>query len=192
MALIDCPECSRQISNKAPACPHCGVPMPPAEKEPIPANAVQPVVSSPDEAQAEVKRVGPGYPYEAPTSTPPKKETSWGTWLTALFLAGAAIWYFQSPLYKNQYKPEMPVKVGFRPSITGPGLVLRVENSSDRHLSILATLTNPSINDSRNFRLDVPPGGTSETGYREGWRLASGDRIVLTHDDYRNWQGSIP
>lgn len=27
MALIDCPECKRQISDKAPACPHCGNPM---------------------------------------------------------------------------------------------------------------------------------------------------------------------
>ena len=27
MALIDCPECGKQISNKAPTCPGCGVPM---------------------------------------------------------------------------------------------------------------------------------------------------------------------
>ncbi|MDB4683898.1 zinc ribbon domain-containing protein [bacterium] len=25
MALIDCPECSNKISDKAPSCPHCGV-----------------------------------------------------------------------------------------------------------------------------------------------------------------------
>ena len=25
MALIDCPECSKEISDKAPSCPHCGV-----------------------------------------------------------------------------------------------------------------------------------------------------------------------
>lgn len=27
MALINCPECGREISDKAPACPHCGVPL---------------------------------------------------------------------------------------------------------------------------------------------------------------------
>jgi len=27
MALISCPECGREISDKAPACPHCGVPL---------------------------------------------------------------------------------------------------------------------------------------------------------------------
>jgi hypothetical protein len=27
MALIQCPECSKTVSNTAPACPHCGVPI---------------------------------------------------------------------------------------------------------------------------------------------------------------------
>lgn len=27
MALMKCPECTREISDKAPACPHCGYPI---------------------------------------------------------------------------------------------------------------------------------------------------------------------
>lgn len=27
MALISCPECRREVSDKAPACPHCGYPI---------------------------------------------------------------------------------------------------------------------------------------------------------------------
>ena len=27
MALIECPECGKQVSSKAPACPGCGAPM---------------------------------------------------------------------------------------------------------------------------------------------------------------------
>lgn len=27
MALINCFECNKQISDQAPACPHCGVPL---------------------------------------------------------------------------------------------------------------------------------------------------------------------
>ena len=27
MALIKCPECGREVSDKAPACPHCGAPI---------------------------------------------------------------------------------------------------------------------------------------------------------------------
>ena len=32
MSLIPCPECQKEISDKAPACPHCGNPMTPPEK----------------------------------------------------------------------------------------------------------------------------------------------------------------
>lgn len=34
MALINCPECGKQISDKAPACPNCGYPMELCSKEP--------------------------------------------------------------------------------------------------------------------------------------------------------------
>lgn len=33
MALISCPECGNEISDKAPACPQCGVPIASAPKE---------------------------------------------------------------------------------------------------------------------------------------------------------------
>lgn len=33
MALIHCPECDREISEKAAACPHCGYPVKPAAAE---------------------------------------------------------------------------------------------------------------------------------------------------------------
>ena len=38
MALIQCYECSREISDKAPACPHCGAP---AEEQPTQAEEVE-------------------------------------------------------------------------------------------------------------------------------------------------------
>ena len=30
--LVKCPECELQVSDKAPACPHCGYPMKPSVK----------------------------------------------------------------------------------------------------------------------------------------------------------------
>lgn len=36
MALIQCPECGRQVSDKARKCPHCGCPLEELEKkEPV-------------------------------------------------------------------------------------------------------------------------------------------------------------
>lgn len=34
MALIDCPECGGQVSDRAPTCPHCGVPIAAASASP--------------------------------------------------------------------------------------------------------------------------------------------------------------
>ena len=33
MALINCPECASEVSDKAPACPRCGVPIASASKD---------------------------------------------------------------------------------------------------------------------------------------------------------------
>ena len=35
MAMIDCPECGKQVSDKAPACPACGVPVASPQQEKI-------------------------------------------------------------------------------------------------------------------------------------------------------------
>ncbi len=40
MALIECPECGREVSDKALACPHCGNPIAPAERPPVVGRAV--------------------------------------------------------------------------------------------------------------------------------------------------------
>jgi hypothetical protein len=183
MALIACAECGRQISERAPACPHCGMPL-----------AIQPghapTMSQPS-APASALVGSPAVATATPVAEA-KKRTSSFTWLVLLALSLGAVWYFQMGPGKNQSKPDMPVAVKFRSAITGPGLVLSVENTSTRHLSIVATLKNPSVNDSRNFRMDIAPEAKAETGYREGWRLASGDLISLSHDDYKTWNGSIP
>lgn len=185
MALINCPECERQISDKAPACPHCGVPL---------ASPAAAFVATPNAAplpQVHVTVAMPPAADTGPSEEAPKK-TSWGTWLFFALLIAGAIWYFQSPAVRNVNKPVMPVTVGYRPAVTGPGLVLKIENTSDRQLSILATLSNPTLGNTKHFRMDVSPHGRSETGYKEGWALASGDKITLSHDDYQNWDGTIP
>lgn len=177
MALISCPECSKSISDKAVACPHCGVPTP----------------------RQDMPQTGPNAPISPPVTVAAgglgqdaKPKTRVGTWLVLLALIAAGFWYVNSPTYKKQFKPDMPVAVKYRRAITGPGLVLMVENRSNRHLAVFATLENPSLSHTRSFRFDIPPGGITEAGYREGWTGSSGDKIVLSHDDFKDWQGSIP
>ncbi len=49
MALIDCPECGKQVSDQAVACPHCGMPLKPmaAPAQPPPMLPPRPVVAPP-------------------------------------------------------------------------------------------------------------------------------------------------
>jgi len=86
----------------------------------------------------------------------------------------------------------LPVQVQYRPAVLGPGLVLLVTNESDRHLSLLAKLTNPTVKQERSYRLDVAPHATVDVGHREGWILESGDQVQISSSGYKPWQGSIP
>lgn len=43
MPLMNCPECSRPVSNQAPACPHCGYPL----AGPSPGQVPRPIVVQP-------------------------------------------------------------------------------------------------------------------------------------------------
>jgi hypothetical protein len=175
MALIACPECSKGISDKAPACPHCGYPAP-GQQTPQ-GNAVP-------EAAARVTQPVEAAEAAVATAAPHKEKpkTSWSTWLVVLVLIVGGFWYLNSPGYKKQFKPEMPVAVKYRPALTGPGLVLMLENNSDRHLAILATLKNPSLNNTRNFRFDIAPRGRSEAGYAKAgrWQRATKSRSRTT------------
>lgn len=59
MALIRCPECGKEISDKVTACPHCGYPLA-AEAAPAPeiekSRDEEPEKSSPDEPEAPIKK----------------------------------------------------------------------------------------------------------------------------------------
>ena len=164
MAMIECCECHNQVSDKAGTCPHCGAPV----NSPITSAATDP-------------------------SPPKKRKTHPIAWaaLIVLIVLGV-IGYYSLGALREAALPPMPVEVQFRKALLGPGLVLCVTNTSARHLSLLATLTNPTTKEAKGFRLDVAPHEKSEVGHLEGWVLESGDQIRITHNDYKPWQGSIP
>jgi hypothetical protein len=71
-------------------------------------------------------------------------------------------------------------------------MVLHLRNTSDRPLFAVVTLKNPTTHEEKSFRIDVAGNGTAEIGHREGWVLASGDRLELSNDAFQTWKGSIP
>lgn len=121
-----------------------------------------------------------------------KQKSSGIVWVVLLVLIVGFLWMVLPAISKKQDLPLLPVEVGYRAALVGPGLVLKVKNNSSRTLSILANLNNPTMHNIRNYRLDISPGTTSEVGHLEGWVLASGDRVVLSNVEYQSWEGVIP
>ena len=165
MALIKCEECDKQVSDKAQSCPNCGAPI---------------VVSKPSAL------LSPQEPIK------PKVETSQSAWVVLTLVAIGIFWLFQTPRFKELNLPPLPVEVGYRSALIGDGLVLKVKNISSRTLTILATLSNPTLNTEKTYNLTTAPNEVSEIGHLEGWVLVSGDNIELSNSEYKSWQGSIP
>jgi hypothetical protein len=78
-----------------------------------------------------------------------------------------------------------PIRATYRESIVGKGLVLRVENKSCRHLRVAVSLENPTTGDTGRRILDLGPRDVDEIGWLQGWQVMSGDRIAISHHDYR-------
>jgi hypothetical protein len=81
-------------------------------------------------------------------------------------------------------RPPLPVEVDWRSSYLGEGLVLVLTNKSERHLTILLDVTNPTTAASSQFELHLRPMMTDEFGWLEGWRFTSGDRVRIQSSGY--------
>lgn len=158
MALINCTECSKEISELAAACPGCGAPVLKANSAPATEN----------------------------------KKTSKSTWAVLAAIIFGIFLYTQSRDYKEQSLPPLPVEVGFRNALTGPGLVLQVKNTSDKAIVTLVTLKSPTMQQEKSFRLDIPAQGITEVGHKEGWVLAHGDTLKIFNEQFQSWSGNIP
>lgn len=81
-------------------------------------------------------------------------------------------------------KPEMPISISVRQAIIGAGLVAQITNHSDKFLAVVATFENPTMNQKKSFRLDLSPKSGKEVGHLEGWTFATGDKVLIKHNDY--------
>lgn len=89
-------------------------------------------------------------------------------------------------------KPSLPVTVHFRSSFLGRGIVAVLENSSDRDLTLVMNVRNPTLARLRRFTLEIPPHGSEDFGHLEGWQFASGDELMLFHNDFNALRIVVP
>lgn len=89
-------------------------------------------------------------------------------------------------------KPGLPVVVNFRSSMLGKGLVAVIENTSDRYLTVVLSVRNPTLSTTKRFKLDLEPQARTDFGHLEGWQFASGDELSLFSDDFGALKLSVP
>jgi hypothetical protein len=89
-------------------------------------------------------------------------------------------------------KPALPVVVNFRSSMLGKGLVAVIENTSDRYLTVVLTVRNPTLSTAKRFKLDLGPKSSTDFGHLEGWRFASDDEVGLFNDEFRALKITVP
>jgi flagellar basal body-associated protein FliL len=89
-------------------------------------------------------------------------------------------------------KPALPVVVDFRASVLGKGLVAVINNASDRYLTLVLAVRNPTLSTAKRFKLELNPKSSIDFGHLEGWQFASGDEVELFNDDFRALKITVP
>ena len=89
-------------------------------------------------------------------------------------------------------KPGLPVVVNFRESMLGRGLVAVIRNNSDRYLTVVLSVRNPTLYTVKRFKLDLEPQSSTDFGHLEGWQFASGDEFALFNDEFAALRLNVP
>lgn len=89
-------------------------------------------------------------------------------------------------------KPALPVVVEFRSSMLGMGMVAVIENTSDRYLTVVLAVRNPTLSTVKRFTLQLDPRSRIDFGHIEGWQFSSGDEVGLYNDEFGTLRLTVP
>lgn len=84
-------------------------------------------------------------------------------------------------------KPELPVKLTYRPSLVGEGVVLQLHNESPDRLVLELSFEGIGADSDESGRktVSVGPNALVEIGWMEGVLLQPGATIVARHEKYK-------
>lgn len=88
--------------------------------------------------------------------------------------------------------PAVPVRVEFRRSAVGRGLVGIFSNYSSKQLPVVIALHNPTTGQRKQFSIQIAPGSRAEVGHLEGWQFASGDQVAIGSADHEVLRVTVP
>ena len=82
-------------------------------------------------------------------------------------------------------KPDLPVRILQRESLVKEGLVAQFHNESGRRLVVDVVLEDKGNQNRKAGALVLEANGMAELGWAEGWKFDKGDKITISHKDYR-------
>jgi uncharacterized membrane-anchored protein YhcB (DUF1043 family) len=88
--------------------------------------------------------------------------------------------------------PAVPVRVEFRRSAMGRGLVGIFSNYSSKQLPVVIALHNPTTGLRKQLSIQIAPGSRAELGYLEGWQFASGDQVAIGSAGHEALRVTVP
>lgn len=98
----------------------------------------------------------------------------------------------RDPAQSETNKPALPVRISFRKSYLGIGLVAVIENTSGQYLTLVMTARNPTLSTVQRFKIEIKPGDDIAFGHDDGWKFSSGDELALYNDKYQSLKLSVP
>jgi len=110
------------------------------------------------------------------TSADKAKLNKFGAWSVAIALFGSG--YFVG------WKPSLTIMVAKRPSLFGSGFVLHIDNQTGNQLSVVMRVTGKNRPQSFERVFTIPPNGSTEIGWAEGWDFQYGDKVTFSHPKY--------
>jgi hypothetical protein len=81
-------------------------------------------------------------------------------------------------------KPPVPVVVTYRNSLVGVGQVAVFSNQAPTQLTVTVDFVSKDKSRRKAAAVDLPPNGTREAGWAEGWAFEPGDTVTVSHSDY--------
>ena len=89
-------------------------------------------------------------------------------------------------------KPALPVVVNFRSSMLGQGLVAVIENTSERYLTVVLSVRNPTLSIAKRYTLELDPRADTDFVHLEGWQFTSGDELALYNEEFGALRLTVP
>jgi hypothetical protein len=88
-------------------------------------------------------------------------------------------------LLVKEARPDLPITMGFRPSLLGNGKVAVMQNISNGEIEVTLDVVSPATGHTFHRALVIEPHRVQQIGKAEGWEFATGQQVRLNNPLYR-------